>query len=112
MADPIRVTVGKRNAATSKVHQRLVFVGTEDGKLLALRQLISGGVKLPLLIFVQSIERAKQLYNEIVLDNIKCDVIHGERSSQQRLDVIQKFRAGDIWILICTDVLARGYAHE
>jgi ATP-dependent RNA helicase DDX52/ROK1 len=62
MSDPIRVTVGKRyvdslmstnhspsiyvlssinsNAATSRVHQKLVFVGTEDGKLLALRQLI------------------------------------------------------------------------
>jgi superfamily II DNA/RNA helicase len=40
-------------------------------------------VKLPLLVFVQSIERAKQLYNEVALDGLHVDVIHGERSSQQ-----------------------------
>ena len=37
------------------------------------------------------------------------DVIHAERSQTQRTAVIDKFRAGDIWVLICTDLMARGF---
>eukprot|EP00959_Pyramimonas_sp_CCMP1952_P164444 3438064-Pyramimonas_sp.AAC.2 len=40
MAAPVRVTVGERNTASSSVTQRLLFVGQEEGKLMAVRQLI------------------------------------------------------------------------
>jgi ATP-dependent RNA helicase DDX52/ROK1 len=35
------------------------------------------------LIFVQSIERAKELFHELVYENINVDVIHSERTQQQ-----------------------------
>jgi len=35
--------LGKENAGASTINQRLVFVGREDGKLLAMRQLIQSG---------------------------------------------------------------------
>ena len=38
MHAPLRVTVGERGAAAASVRQRLQFVGSEAGKLLALRQ--------------------------------------------------------------------------
>lgn len=44
LADPLRITVGERNTAAATVGQRLLFVGREAGKLLALRQAISGGL--------------------------------------------------------------------
>jgi late competence protein required for DNA uptake (superfamily II DNA/RNA helicase) len=34
--------------------------------------------------------------------------MHAERSAAQREDVIRRFRTGDIWVLICTDLMARG----
>lgn len=37
MRDPLHITVGQRNSATSFVDQRLVFVGQEKGRLLAMR---------------------------------------------------------------------------
>lgn len=42
LQDPLRVTVGERNTAAATVKQRLLFVGRESGKLLALRQ-VGGG---------------------------------------------------------------------
>jgi ATP-dependent RNA helicase DDX52/ROK1 len=54
LQQPLRVTVGVRNSAASSVKQRLLFVGREAGKLLALRQLIREGVKPPTLVFVGS----------------------------------------------------------
>jgi len=106
--NPVSVSVGAENAGASTIDQRLVFVGREDGKLLAMRQLIQEGLKPPVLLFVQSIERAKDLFKELVYDGINVDVMHAERSQLQREEVIQRFRAGDIWVLICTDLMARG----
>lgn len=36
-----------------------------------------------MLIFVQSKERAKELYAELVVDNIRVDVIHSDLSQAQ-----------------------------
>lgn len=52
LRQPLRVTVGARNTAVSSVAQRLLFVGRESGKLLALRQLLTEGLKPPVLVFV------------------------------------------------------------
>lgn len=37
MRDPLHIVVGQRNSATCDVEQRLVFVGQEKGRLLAMR---------------------------------------------------------------------------
>ncbi|KAJ3062818.1 RNA-dependent ATPase rok1 [Rhizoclosmatium hyalinum] len=68
----------------------------------------SGNLKPPSLIFVQSIERAKELFQELVYDGINVDVIHSERTKAQRDAVIKNFRSGKTWVLICTDLMSRG----
>jgi len=73
-----------------------------------MRQLISEGLSPPVLVFLQSKDRAKQLFHELVYDGINVDVIHAERTQEQRNDIIKRFRTGDIWVLICTDLMARG----
>lgn len=106
---PVRMIVGRKDAAAQGVQQRLTYVGREDGKLLAVRQLVQEGeMKPPVLIFVQSVERANELFNELVYDGVRVDVIHGERTPAQRDEVVKQFRRGDVWVLIATDVLARG----
>ena len=62
LKEPVRVTVGERNAAVSSVKQRLQFVGNEEGKLLALRQMLAAGLKPPVLVFVASKEKALALH--------------------------------------------------
>ena len=44
LKDPITVSVGVENAGATTIDQKLVFVGREDGKLLAIRQLIQQGM--------------------------------------------------------------------
>ena len=58
---PIKIVVGAKNAAAETVSQRLLFCGREEGKLLALRA-SSRRATPPVLIFVQSKERAMQLF--------------------------------------------------
>jgi ATP-dependent RNA helicase DDX52/ROK1 len=108
LVNKIQITVGVENSGASTIDQKLVFVGREEGKLLGIRQLIQQGITPPVLVFMQSKVRAKELFLELVYDGIRVDVIHAERTAQQREDVIKQFRLGNIWVLICTDLMARG----
>lgn len=109
MRDPIRIIVGHKEAASSTIEQKVVFTGSEDGKLVAIRQMMAQGeFKPPVIIFLQLIPRAKALFHELLYDKLNVDVIHAERTPKQRDDVIKRFKNGDIWVLITTEVLARG----
>ena len=55
----LKVQIGVRNTTANSVKQRLVYCGNEDGKLATLRQEMAEGYEPPLLIFVQSKDRAK-----------------------------------------------------
>merc|ERR1719378_695713 len=109
LTEPLRVSIGDVNAAAPDVDQKLLFITHEDGKLFSFRQAVQdGSVEPPALIFVQSKERAKQLFSELVYDGIFVDAVHADRTKQQRDNTIKAFRAGKIWMLICTDLMARG----
>ncbi|KAK6152411.1 hypothetical protein DH2020_015046 [Rehmannia glutinosa] len=108
MHDAVRVIIGRKNSASELIKQKLIFVGSEEGKLLALRQSFTESLNPPVLLFVQNKERAKELYNELKYDDIRADVIHADLSQIQREDAIDNFRSGKTWVLIATDVIARG----
>ena len=43
----------------------------------------SQGFQPPMLIFVQSKDRAKELFHELIYDSINVDVIHSDRTQAQ-----------------------------
>ncbi|RQX68687.1 DEAD/DEAH box helicase domain-containing protein, partial [Toxoplasma gondii CAST] len=107
--NPVHISIGSPNAAATSIEQELLFCTNEEGKLLALRTLhLTGKFVPPVLIFVQSKERAKQLYCELVYDGIFVECIHADKTKKQRDGTVEAFRRGQIWVLICTDVMARG----
>lgn len=117
LRSPIDITTGihagiggnaAAGGASEHIQQELKFVGREEGKLLAIRQLVAEGITPPVLIFMQSKERAQALFGELLYDGIRVDVIHAGRSYANRELSVQKFRRGETWVLICTDLVARG----
>lgn len=62
LRQPVRVTVGERNAAAASVRQRLVFVGSDAGKLMALRDLLHTGIRPPILVFTNSKQHCAALH--------------------------------------------------
>ncbi|XP_076893410.1 DEAD-box ATP-dependent RNA helicase 57-like [Bidens hawaiensis] len=108
MHDAVRVIIGRKNSASESINQKLIFVGSEEGKLIALRQTFQESLNPPVLVFVQNKERAKELYEELKLSDNRIDVIHSDLTQLQRENAIDNFRAGKTWVLIATDVIARG----
>lgn len=118
-----RLVVGLKDTAIPNITHKLIYAATEQGKLLGLRQLLhpsaAGGstvrLRPPFLVFTQTIARAVALHSELMYDIppeaggfARIAVLHSELSDSKRSDVMAGFRKGDIWILITTDLLARG----
>eukprot|EP00934_Nitzschia_sp_Nitz4_P002677 Nitzschia sp. Nitz4//scaffold20_size174350//65316//67118//NITZ4_002095-RA/size174350-processed-gene-0.97-mRNA-1//-1//CDS//3329541788//2667//frame0 len=100
---------GSYGGANTDIEQELLFVGREEGKLLAIRQLKERGeLKPPCIVFVQSQDRAQALFAELLYEGLHVDVIHAGRSRTARDQAVAKFRKGETWLLICTDLVARG----
>ncbi|XP_058831784.1 DEAD box protein 52 homolog [Topomyia yanbarensis] len=108
MPNRVRFSIGTANTAVDLVDQELLFVGNESGKLLAFREMVHKGLNPPVLVFVQSKDRAQQLFTELIYDGLNVDVIHADRSQRERDNVVRSFREGKIWILICTELMSRG----
>lgn len=109
LRDQVEIIVGTQNAGAETIDQKLMFVGQEQGKMIALRQLIHNGeVTPPTLVFVQSKERCKELNSELMYEGIRADAIHADRTQAQRDTTVKDFRNGKIWVLICTDLMGRG----
>ncbi|CDF36593.1 DEAD (Asp-Glu-Ala-Asp) box polypeptide [Chondrus crispus] len=94
----------------ARIEQKFMFVGGrgEQGKVMAVRGLLKEGLRAPILLFVQTKDRAAELYRELVYDGVKVEAIHADRSQQARMRAVERFRTGEVWVLIATDVLARG----
>jgi ATP-dependent RNA helicase DDX52/ROK1 len=114
LRNEIDISTGMKNGNSTaagvnhNVSQSLTFVGREEGKLLAIRQIIAKGLNPPVIIFMQSKDRAQALFLELMYDNIHVDVVHAGKSQAARDAAVARFRRGDTWVLICTDLCARG----
>lgn len=109
MHDPVLIVIRGRTNANVDCEQRLVFTGNEIGKVTEIRNMVQqGDMKPPVLIFVQSIERAKELHDEIRAAKLRVAMLHADLSPEDRDAVVLKFRMGEIWVLITTELLARG----
>lgn len=119
----VRLVVGLKDTAVPNIIHRLTYTASEQGKLLALRQLLhptradNSGPPLrpPFLVFTQTIDRAAALHDELKYDipleaggPARIAALHSGLAESARAAIMRKFRAGDIWVLITTDVLARG----
>jgi len=120
----LRLIVGLKDSAIPNITHHLTYAATEPGKLLALRQLLhptagisSSNISLrpPFLVFTQTIPRAIALHSELLYDipaeaggSSRIAVLHSDLSDSARSHVMTRFRTGEIWILITTDILSRG----
>lgn len=121
----VRIVVGLKDSAIPNIHHKLIYAATEQGKLLGLRQLLhpiatpssdtSASLRPPFLVFTQTIPRATALHSELLYDippeaggSSRIAVLHANLSSSARSSIMTRFRKGEVWVLITTDLLARG----
>ncbi len=107
LQDPITIEVARSNATASTIEQRFVRVD-EDDKRAALKQLVrEHGVKQAF-VFVNSKLGCARLARALERDGLNTAALHGDKSQDERLKALDAFKKGEVELLICTDVAARG----
>ncbi|MEN9842443.1 MAG: hypothetical protein RLZZ612_272 [Pseudomonadota bacterium] len=107
LQDPVLIEVARANATASTVEQ--VFVGVaEDDKRRAIHHLLrQRGVKQAF-IFVNSKLGCARLARALERDGLNTAALHGDKSQDERLKALEAFKSGQVDLLVCTDVAARG----
>jgi superfamily II DNA/RNA helicase len=107
LQDPVLVEVARPNATATNVEQRFYSV-TDDDKRAVVRQLLRTRALSQALVFVNSKIGAARLARSFERDGLKTQALHGDKSQDERLKALAAFKAGEVDLLVATDVAARG----
>lgn len=103
------VKIGKGVEIPEQIHQEFIYVTNEKNKFVALNQLISDHKLIPpILVFVEDKHRCESVAKKISTLGIVTKAISSKYTTEQRQLILDNFRAGRIWCLVSTDVMARG----
>jgi ATP-dependent RNA helicase RhlE len=107
LQDPVTVEVARPNATASTVEQRFYGVGDDD-KRAAIRQILRDRKLSQAIIFVNSKLGCARLARAFERDGLNAQALHGDKSQDERLKALAAFKAGEVDLLVATDVAARG----
>lgn len=112
LVNPVYVEVARENSVAETVEQVLLSV-REDRKSDALIELLKNGYGAqpslePVLVFVNSKLVCRRLTRTLVREGLAAEDIHGDKSQEERMQTLERFKSGACKILVATDVAARG----
>ena len=107
LQNPMRVEVSPPGKAADKITQSIHFISkAEKTKLLI--ELIDKHRDELALVFSRTKHGAEKLMKTLDKSGFSVTSVHGNKSQGQRERALKSFRAGEIKILVATDVAARG----
>lgn len=103
----IRIQLSPNDPVAKNITHSVAFVEMDD-KRFFLERVINENPESKILVFVRTKVRAERVKSAMQRVGIESETIHGDKEQQDRLLVLDKFRSGEVKILIATDVSARG----
>ena len=107
LKEPERVEVAPESTAADTVEQHVLFVNQSDKRDLLVHLLKQEGVETAL-VFTRTKYGADKVVRYLKRNKIKSEAIHGNKTQPQRDRAMKAFRAGELNILIATDIASRG----
>lgn len=107
LSNPKEVTVSPPASASNTIVQGLIVV-PEDDKRDALLALIKSQEVKNAIVFCNRKRDVATLHTALKKHGLNAGALHGDMSQPARTETLEKFKAGDIQILVASDVAARG----
>ncbi len=105
--DPLTIEASPRNTAARSVKQSLVTVDKKK-KAELFSHLLKKRRWGQVLVFAKTRKGVEQLVATLLARGVNADSIHGDKPQPARLRALERFKAGEVQILVATDVAARG----
>ncbi len=107
MRAPQSVTIQREQVTVAAIEQRYYLVNERE-KTAALTRLFEMEEITSALIFVRTRAGTGELANELATRGFPSEALNGDLSQEARERTLNRFRAGQIKVLVATDVAARG----
>ena len=107
LQNPVTIEVARPNETASTVEQHFYSAGDDDKRRAIHQVLKTRGIKQAF-IFVNSKLGCARLARSLEREGLKTAALHGDKSQDERLKALDAFKQGEVDLLVCTDVAARG----
>ncbi|MCQ8277705.1 DEAD/DEAH box helicase [Acetobacteraceae bacterium KSS8] len=107
LQDPKEVTVSRAASVATTIVTGLALVDEHD-KRKALRKLIRSEEVQNALIFCNRKRDVDMLHKSLTKHGFSSGPLHGDLAQSLRFSTLEKFKSGEIQLLVCSDVAARG----
>ena len=107
LRDPIRVDVSPKQPTVKKIDQRVIMVEKPD-KLEVLQTLLHDESLSRAIVFTRTKHGANKVAKKLCAAGVSADAIHGNKSQSARQRALADFKKGRTWVLVATDIAARG----
>ncbi len=105
--DPIEITIEAENITVSEIQQELLHVSSDE-KMKLLVGILKHENPESAIIFCNTKRSCEVIAKRLVINEIGAEFMIGDQPQSKRLAILKKFKAGEIKILVATDVAARG----
>jgi ATP-dependent RNA helicase RhlE len=107
LTDPVKVEVAPQATPADRIKQVVMYVDKGDKKRL-LEDLLDRDEITKALIFTRTKHMANRLAQLLSRRKVLAFAIHGNKSQSARTRALDGFRAGEVRVLIATDIASRG----
>lgn len=108
LKNPVKISVKMRNTSANIDQDILNVPRDPKEKLKILIDLLAKPDFDKVLIFGRTKHGVEHVVRDLLRCGIKAESIHGNKSQNQRQRALQKFKKGEVQVLMATDVAARG----
>ncbi|MBQ9357208.1 MAG: DEAD/DEAH box helicase [Prevotella sp.] len=106
LKNPMEVKL-KVSRPADKIKQQ-AYVCYDPQKLKIIDNLFQNGDLQRVIIFCGKKDRVKDINRQLTRLKINCAPMHSDLTQQERDDVMYRFKAGQVDVLVATDIVARG----
>jgi len=107
VSKPIRIQISPKNPVAKNIEHSVAFIEMDD-KRAFLERLIDENPDAKVLVFVRTKVRAERVKKAMERVQIIGDTIHSDKEQNERTATMDRFKTGEVKLLIATDISARG----
>ncbi|MGF1769013.1 DEAD/DEAH box helicase [Enterovibrio makurazakiensis] len=104
---PVRIEADEKNSVVDEIEER-VYLVNKGSKAQALIALIKQHDWKQVLVFVGERNAADALAKKVAKAGVSVAALHGDKDQAAREQTLADFKAGNITVLVSTDLLSRG----
>ena len=108
MVSPTLIEVARRNATSENIKQVIFALESEEDKRMAVCHLIQSKALSQVIVFSNTKLGTARLARHLEKEGVSSTAIHGDKTQMERTKSLEAFKAGEVAVLVATDVAARG----